>query len=727
MEKLQSLFFRPFQNGIRSDIQAMRAVAVVAVILYHLWPHRFTGGFVGVDIFFVISGFLMTSHLVKGIESGGYQKGNRLRLLVDFYFKRIRRLLPAALVSLTGVLIIFWALFRQKTYLLSLTAEQVVASALFGQNWLLAHNAVDYLGQNNDVTPVEHFWSLSLEEQFYFIWPMLLLVSFLLGSQFENPRRRLLVVVAAFTLASLSYGVYLTSTSPAIAYFVTPARIWEISLGGVIALLPTLDGSAFNSSVISLRSVFRNLISCTGLTACLSGIFLIDSHKISFPGCWALIPTIGVGVLIWAGTERYPSQLTLLDRLASFRPMQFVGDISYSFYLWHFICIRAYYYHELYFGDRTFSVVEKVFIVLPASFILAVLSYYLIERTFLRIQNRSILMIVATLSLALVLVSAFAEYQYALKNGGRARIETNAKVDTAIESSFNKMPLGRNLCVGAIAIDEQEACGNPYGVLDVHLLDDVERDYDLAEEKHCDMDADENMEKLCYFGDPNSKKSILLWGDSHAMHFSDALDIAAKHRGYKLIIAVRSSCPPLEFDENDITIVHSNDTGFASQHAAGCIRRNNLVLNSNEFVQANLVVLASAYFSSSQANALHLFANNLTKLGDKNIRIIQDAPQIDKFPDSIAADDKNKTITMIRQGIVSVNKNDASSDEAFFESLDKAGAKYRKIETYVNFCKDDKCYLAVGNIPVYRNDGHVTGTYSKTLGPWFAAQLDRIP
>lgn len=728
MNDLNALLFRGPRPNIRADIQAMRAVAVLAVVLYHLWPYRFNGGFVGVDIFFVISGFLMTSHLVKSLENGGTEKSNRRKFFTDFYLKRIRRLAPASLVLLASVLAIVWVLFRQYSSLLSSTALQVISSALFVQNWTLVQKAVDYLAQNNGVTMVEHFWSLSIEEQFYLIWPMLLMLFMLVGVYLERPRLTLLVLVCLFTLFSFVYGIYLTNTYPALAYFATPARLWELSMGGIIALLPpSLTLASNKNSLWSNANIFRQSLPFLGLLSCLAAIVFFDHENISFPGFMALVPTTGIAITIWSGIDNNGQSHLLFDRLAAFTPAQFIGDISYSLYLWHYVCINAYYYFDLYFGDATVTSVEKIVLVLPLSFVLASVSFYFIEQPCLKVSKRSFILVPLAVSFVLVVGTAFAVYQYGLAHGATQRARSNLKINDAIDAEMNQRstPL---LCVGAIAIDHPDVCGDAYGVLEEGLVDDVDQDVDITSLAKCDGTDDKKIDNLCYLGDTKSDKTILLWGDSHAMHFSDALDIAAKQLGYKLVVAVRFACPPLEFSEGDTRVVHLGDGEFALEHSSGCVKRNNFVLNSDVFKNADLVLLSSLYFSPSLPapfeGPLKVFADNFQRLGDKKIAVVSDVPLIQTFPDAVPAITLNKQAYMLRREILSIEKRSVATNDRFFESLDKAGVNYIKMDTTDRFCKDDKCYLAVGSLPVYR-DGHITGSYSKTLGPWFARELKK--
>src|SRR6516225_5753045 len=230
------------ERDFRPDIQGLRALAVAMVVIYHLYPSLLPGGFVGVDVFFVISGFLITGHLWRG-----YRRTGRVGL-VDFWGRRARRLVPAAAL----VLAVTWLASRLvlPATRLADTADQVRASALYFQNWLLAHNAVDYLKSNDAASPLQHFWSLSVEEQFYLLWPWLFVAAVAAvrlrarragrhrAAGITAGRAVVAGLAGALVLGSLAYSVYDTRTDPAAAYFVTTTRIWELGLGGLLALLP---------------------------------------------------------------------------------------------------------------------------------------------------------------------------------------------------------------------------------------------------------------------------------------------------------------------------------------------------------------------------------------------------------------------------------------------------------------------------------------------------------
>ncbi|MGH3322789.1 MAG: acyltransferase family protein, partial [Streptosporangiaceae bacterium] len=301
---------------LRPEIQALRAVAVAAVLLFHLWPNRLTGGYVGVDVFFAISGFLITAHLLREVDATG-----RIRFAA-FWARRARRLLPASLLVLAvsaGGTYLFVPQEKWQQFF-----SEIGASALYVQNWLLAHNAVDYLASENAPSVAQHFWTLSAEEQYYAVWPLLIAVVLLLARRRSTRVRRnsLLAVLVLLTAASLAYSVWETSTNPSVAYFITPTRIWEFGLGAIVAFVwPEPAGGVR----------LRVLMSWVGL-GCIAVATIVFTADTVFPGYAAALPVVGALLVIVAGPVAHPAGTLWLARL---RPVQFLGDVSYSVYLWH--------------------------------------------------------------------------------------------------------------------------------------------------------------------------------------------------------------------------------------------------------------------------------------------------------------------------------------------------------------------------------------------------------
>ena len=302
--------------SVRPEIQALRAVAIGCVVLYHFWPAALPAGFVGVDVFFVVSGFLITGLLVRDAERFG-----RVRLR-EFYVRRIRRILPAALVVLSTCAVatlLFVPRIEWRPFL-----QQVLSSALYVQNWHLARDSQIPRRADLESTPVQHFWSLSVEEQFYLLWPLLIIAALWLATRLG--RRRLAVIAAMLgvaTVASFVHGVALTAQDHNLAYFSTLSRAWEFGVGGLLALAPVIVGDRLRRT--------RAVATWLGLAVIAAAALTFTDHEL-FPGAIALVPVLGTAAVIWAGMPR--AALSLAP-VAALRPVQWFGDISYSLYLWH--------------------------------------------------------------------------------------------------------------------------------------------------------------------------------------------------------------------------------------------------------------------------------------------------------------------------------------------------------------------------------------------------------
>src|SRR5690606_27792357 len=241
--------------------------------------------------------------------------------LGNFWAKRARRLLPASLLVLIVCSIL--TLVDLPLSGLGASLREILASTFYIENWALAANATNYLAAS-DETMVQHYWSLSLEEQFYVIWPLLLLGALWLGTKLLGERRwgALLVVAAVVTVASLAASVIYTNIDPAAAYFVTFTRMWEFGIGAMLALLPKLRPSG---------AIMSNLVGYVGLALVLGAGYFFDATTV-FPGYMALIPVVGTAMLI--ASERSKHWWDIGSVLGG-RPQRFLGDISYSLYLWH--------------------------------------------------------------------------------------------------------------------------------------------------------------------------------------------------------------------------------------------------------------------------------------------------------------------------------------------------------------------------------------------------------
>lgn len=493
------------KGEVRQDIQALRAIAVGAVMLFHLWPNRLTGGYVGVDVFFAISGFLITSHLLAEIDRTGRLRPAR------FWARRAKRLVPAStlVLLLTALGVMTWVpknLWNQ--FLI-----EIIASKVQVQNWLLAYNAVDYLAANNSPSPTQHFWTLSVEEQFYIVLPLLLLLAIVLARVLHVGTRRIILAGLMLTVAgSFGYSVWLTATTPGVAYFSTLTRAWEFGAG---ALLAFAGGG---------RRLPRAM-SWLGVAGIVAACFLYSSHT-SFPGFAAALPVLGAVVVIWAGPG------STFDRLGAVPPIALLGRVSYAAYLWHWpmIVLLPYVTHQ------PLGTVDKVGII-AATVLLAWLSTTFIEdpiRFRPRLLGRRRPLVVAAWSAA-----AMAVVIGISATGAYGQVVRDRQLAKVAHQVVAKMPR----CLGAQAMDPALApCVNPElsGVL---VPDPAQAKNDDDNLPECWGMQSTTMPKVCQLG-PRSgyTKRIFAVGDSHNNTLIGVYRRIAKRNNWRVDVAGEGGC-----------------------------------------------------------------------------------------------------------------------------------------------------------------------------------------
>jgi peptidoglycan/LPS O-acetylase OafA/YrhL len=495
--------------ALRPEIQALRAVAVALVLVYHLWPGTLRGGFVGVDVFFAISGFLITSLLLREIERTG-----RISL-ADFWARRARRILPAALLTIL-VCALATIAFVPLTHWQQFFAE-LRASTAYVQNWQLAHDAVDYLAAANAPSPVQHYWSLAIEEQFYLVWPVLIAVALgVTRGRRAAPRRHLVtLVLATATGLSLLYSVVHTSADPAAAYFVTPTRAWELGAGALLALAPSFDRSP---------AAARAVLSWVGLAA-IAVAAITYSAATPFPGSAALLPILGALAVIRAGAPDVRWAPTRAMRLG---PVQYLGDVSYSVYLWHWplIVLAPFVVHSSGTGVRI--------AILVLTIVLAGVTKRFVEdpaRTTPVLTVRPARWTFAAAGAATAAVLAVAAL-------GTSHLQGEVRAD---ELATQRVIDAHPRCFGAAALDSRgRPCVNPAlkGAVVPTPLQAAKRP-----NAPCDVIERTGSVTVCAFSRPaHPKGTIAIVGDSHAVHWRPALARVAQARGWRALSITRSGC-----------------------------------------------------------------------------------------------------------------------------------------------------------------------------------------
>lgn len=661
----------------RLDIQGMRALAVGVVVVYHVWPQLLPGGFVGVDLFFVISGFLIIGSLVREVERTGTVG------LLSFYVRRVRRLLPAAsVVIVVTTLLSFFVLPDSQ---LRRNLGDAVASSLQVANWRFALGPDSYAQATAGVSPFQHFWSLAIEEQFYIVVPLLLLVIALVVRRAGlRLTQTVVIVLVALAAASLLWSVVQTSQNPGIAYFSTLTRAWELVLGGVAALLLRR---------ITLTHAISSVLGWVGLVLILGSSLLLTT-AMPFPGALALLPVLGGVMLLAAGGAQRPGAVTAALQL---RPLTWVGDVSYSLYLWHWPVIVL----ALALWGPTMGRVDGP-LVIVVSLVLAGLSERFVERPFRgslraarpaklrRLQRRTL---VTGLTTAAVVAAG----------AGVPLVVINHQIASASQIEVAEYP-------GARVFDGIQApAGLPVRPDPRVVQDDVSQvNRDRCIEHDLTVPAPDRPASMCHYGPSGAEHRMVLVGDSHAAVLSTPLAQLAEQEGFELLVLARNGCP---FTYAAPSAVE----GVVDQCEEQNRRTSELILEWQPDV-----VVTSAMTPHGYATALgwtHVtyeesvagYAQALSPLAEAGIDVVvvRDTPYLPfSAPDCVAQDSDVSDCTVERSILT-------EQPDPLAESVAQvAGATL--IDLTDHLCRETTCTSVEGNVLVYR-DNHLTDTYARSL------------
>lgn len=668
------MFTAPARSGrrFRPEIQGLRAVAVLLVLVYHLDPALLPGGYVGVDVFFVISGFLITSLLYREAAEGRVW-------IARFYVRRVRRLLPAA----TTVLLVTGAaaFFVLPVTRLADTAWQLVASAAYVENLYLARQAVDYLAADAPPSPVQHFWSLSVEEQFYLVWPLLFVVWTLARRRRRAGVRTLAAVLGSVLVLSLACSVLLTAQEAASAYFWPATRAWELAVGGLLAI-----GLAHGG----LPERWRVPLGWLGLAAiALSALAYDDATP--FPGWAALLPVLGSAGVIAA--ESSPERLAV-SRLLETAPARWVGDVSYSLYLWHWPLIV---FALVLTGRSGLGPVAAV-LVAAASLLLAWATKVWVEDP---VRDRGL---VRRGRSALAVAVAGAVTVAAVGGAVYTRADQEGSV-----------PFDPRVHTGPAALG-QAPQGHPPYPSPVDAEDDVPALY----ERDCQASHSDTVpEDPCVYGPEDADEDVAVLGDSHSAQWVTALEGIAEQRGWRVHVYTKSSCAFTD------TVVRGPDGG----EYTACRDWNRAVVGQLRELRPDLVVTSSSTASAparevSPEEDLASMAEGMVRLWEEvaavsgEVVAIRDTPRARRdVVECVAANTEDPAVCERPEP-------EALADPDAQEEAARSFDRVHLIDLTDRFCADGRCPAVIGNVMVYRDAGHVTSTYIGMLTEDLAARLD---
>ncbi|WP_159085056.1 acyltransferase family protein [Planctomonas deserti] len=667
----KSLFVKP-DPKVRLEVQALRAFAVIAVVLYHLWPRQVEGGYVGVDVFFVISGFLITSHLVRRLEG---RSGLSLR---EFYLRRALRLLPASMLVLVVVAIVTIVAVPQTLW--SSSGAQLIASSFYVQNWLLAALSTNYLTTGIDGSLVQHFWSLSVEEQFYLVWPLLLIAATYRAARGRDRRRNLAICMASVFALSLAYSVYETSRDPSVAYFVTPTRMWEFAAGGLLAL--------FAPSATRGRAALKALLAWVGLLGIAVSVVTFTGNT-PFPGYAALLPVLSTALVIYAGAPDSRWSPSWIYRL---RPVQFTGDISYSLYLWHWPIIIL--LPVLIHGSVAGLTIPLKLAAATLAFLVAWLSKRYVEDRFRDGLRRS-----PGVRPRRALIGIAAAMVVVLATGSAITTSVTQRMSDA-EASLVSFASSSD-CFGAASFvrscgDGQEIHPDPVIAATNVVAQGCQQRASLPEPLECTHGA----------RSPGALK-VAVVGDSHANQWMPAILEIAKDDDWSVSTYFKSVCP-----------LNAVPQGHWSCAAWVEAVRDRL---QGEFDVVIVSALSSTDFAggTEEAVAGYVEAWRLLQEAGAHVIVLGDTPS----PSSAGIVAPPECVELRGASACAFERDLAMADDPLAEAARRSGATF--IDSTRLLCPGDECQTVIGQVLVYRDANHLTGLYVTSLAPMLGEEIRR--
>ena len=690
------------QKQFRTDIEGLRAVAVVAVVLFHAGLPGVGGGFIGVDVFFVVSGFLITGLLWREASGTGTVR------LARFYGARARRLLPAAVTVLVATCI------ASAVLLPPLQARSVIAdgiaSALYVGNYRFAIQGTDYLAADAPPSPLQHYWSLGVEEQFYLLWPALIIgTAWLLaraarrtGTVATRSAAPYVLVLALLAAASFMISLSWTDSWPSWAFFSLPTRAWELAVGGLVALTAgawrQLPGPS--AAVVGWGGLALIVVTCTQV-----------GEGTPYPGTTALLPVLGTALVIGAGCATPDLGV---GHFLSKPAMRSVGRLSYSWYLWHWpvlLLAPAVFGQPLGLAGRLAMVV--------VSFGLAILTLHLIENP---ARFSPTLRLSAERSLAV---------------GGA--LTAVAVCVGVVLLMVRPVPVGHGTAAAPVAPAAPSAEGMPPPPMSVRdqVLAAVAKSTELGPVptnltpplgaiakpdvfvNGCVLSWRDVEQPECVSGDVGASTTVALVGDSHAAMWHPALEPVARERHWRLETMSKVLCPLMELPIN---------SPYLGRTFTECEQWRGDVIARLEKERPRLIVLDMARrygadfgFTSYDQAWLDSLTRLVQRLRGTGAGVLVLGPVPDPHstvPTCVSAHMDNATeCSPVRS--VAVNDAGIAAEAA---ATAAGGGQYADLSEL--FCTADRCPVIVGNTLVYRDDNHVTIEYAQVLGPLLAELVD---
>jgi peptidoglycan/LPS O-acetylase OafA/YrhL len=663
------------ERRFRPEIEGLRAVAAVLIAVYHVYLGRVSGG---VDVFFVVAGFLVVGSLLG-------RAGRTGRVEAAAYLSRLaRRLLPNALLVLALVLVatVVWLPGSRR----SPVFWEVGAAAVYAENWALMARSVDYLAREEAASPVQHFWAMSVQGQFYVLALLAVLLVWTRRWPAAVVRRRLVVLLVPVALVSFAFSVWLTEVNQPVAYFHTGARLWEFAVGALLALAVPLLPTLPRGLRVVTGWVGLGMILVCGL------VFPVST---TFPGWIALWPVLGAVLVVLSGGTgvRWSA-----DGLLGSRPLVYVGGVSYGLYLWHWPLLVFY----LQLSGRQEASFLGGLAVIAAAFGLSVLSTTLVELPIRRRAEgaapprRSSLQTMLARRTVLVGASCSALVAgVAVASSSATAIPPVAAVSVAAADPVYP---------GALAMTGELPA--PPETEPVPSLTQVLGERGALAELGCHQGLDDPEVVLCEAGAVDGPVTVMLAGGSHSAHWYPALEPLADTHGWRLVTATKSSC---------LFLTDAEDFGLRSS----CEEWNDALLTRIEVDPPDLVVMTS---TRGEGEAEHVPPHYLRRWAELDalgvpVLAIRDTPRgtFDRPECQEVNGVGSPACDVPRSSVL------ASSDPTAALGAPPDNVTFLDLSDYL--CDADSCPAVIGNVQVYSDRHHLTTAFAGTLSPVLEPQV----
>jgi peptidoglycan/LPS O-acetylase OafA/YrhL len=653
----------------RPELQGLRGLAVGLVVIYHVWVGRVSGG---VDVFFVISGFLLAGQMTRAAERGAVD-------VLAYWGKTAKRLLAPTAIVLVGVVLASIAILPHSRW--PQTLQEVLASALFFQNWQLAADSVDYYAAHNTASVVQHMWSLSIQGQFYLLFPLVIVLVALIARRVgTDVRRAVTIALVVLSVGSLTFSVVLTATSQQFAYFHSATRLWEFTLGGLLAV------AGSGPALPRRMAIAVGWIGVLGLVLC--GVVL--DVEGGFPGYLALWPVLCALAVLVAGETRHRLGA---DRFLSSPAMQYLGNISFPLYLWHWPVLLF----ALALTRRPDLGLEGGLLVIAASVLLAVMTRHLVEVPLGSVtlgrspRWGSHRVAVVLLAPVLVLVSGWQ---------GLISLDQRSAAD-----------VGQGQHPGAMALVNGDAGSGGDDIPTIPSFTALTGDWEPAPPE-CRLSSYEPTMQVCSSpidGEPS--RHLVLVGDSHIQQFTAALLPYAESRRWQVTTILKGACPfGLGAPEESV--------------APGCQEWNEQALQEVRDMHPDAVVT----IASREVRVGHTeetppsFVEGWRALDALGIPVlgVRDNPRFDYAPAACVEGQLAPDIPCTEP------RSALYPDVPSYERAGEIPGNVSFLDLSHFVCTATECPPVIGGVFVYLDDNHLTATYGRSMSPVLGPEVARL-